>query len=492
MNLSRLIPFVVAFALPVSFLAAADHGWISLFDGKTLNGWRTSENPSSPRVADGMLVAEGKRAHVFYVGEDGRAEFENFELELEVKTEPGANSGVYFLTRWQDSGWPNAGFEAQVNNRQPPFKEYDYRENKKTASLYGTRNLYKPLAEDGEWFTMNIRVARPRVEIRLNGRLVSSYVEPANPVLPSPGPQINRLGKGTFALQCHDEDSRAYYRSIRVRRLPPGEDASVTKPVYSEQDLQRLAIGKDNFPIVDLRVTADGALAGAELEALRLRTGIFPGVVFAAEAFPSDSTAIAAAAALKDVPVFAGLDVSGFAFATAVPGGSNLTTSALAAFDYLLVTKSADAIGGDFLNMTEAAANEARMDNHVDSVVHLIETQPIDVYANVMVLPRGIHGSPEERWTEARMQKVIAAAARHGVAFEINRHVPTPSLKFIQLAKAAGVKFTVGADAATPANYEDWAYILEVQRKDKANLGWRDMWVPGHFPTRAQKALLKN
>ena len=60
----------------------AEEAWTSLFDGKRLAGWKASENPSSPRVEDGAIVCEGRRAHLFYVGPDGQAEFENFELEV--------------------------------------------------------------------------------------------------------------------------------------------------------------------------------------------------------------------------------------------------------------------------------------------------------------------------------------------------------------------------------------------------------------------------
>jgi hypothetical protein len=469
----------------MALASASAQDWVALFDGQSLAGWKASENPGSPRVEDGAIVCEGKRAHLFYVGADGQAEFENFELEVEVKTEPGANSGVYFLTKWQDKGWPDAGFEAQVNNRQPTFKEYDYRENKKTASLYGLRNLYKPLAQDGEWFTLNVRVARPRVQIRLNGRLVSDYIEPANPVLPSPGPKLNLLGQGTFALQCHDEDSRARYRNIRVRRLPPGEDASVTKPVLSEQDLRRLALGKDNFPIVNLRVRA-GEISPEQLDALRTQTGIFPGIVFPVSAngiVRDEATALAAIAGLQDQPVFFGLDVS----SDWIEGNPRLSAATYAKFDFLVVSNRP---GLMLINPPLGVDEDQYLtDDRVAQIVYRIETQPIDVYANVMALPSNNRSRAEELWTEERMQRVIAAAAKHGVAFEINLRERTPSEKFIRLAKAAKVKFTAGSDDTTLENYTDWSYFLEMQKA--VGLGWRDMWVPGHGPTRAQRELAK-
>ena len=92
---------VVAALSPFAAAAPADDGWVSLFDGKTLAGWKAAENPSSFRVADGTIACEGPKAHLFYVGPDGQAAFENFELSVDVRTRPGANSGVYFHTAYQ-------------------------------------------------------------------------------------------------------------------------------------------------------------------------------------------------------------------------------------------------------------------------------------------------------------------------------------------------------------------------------------------------------
>ncbi len=446
--------------LVASMPATASEGWVSLFDGRTLSGWKASENPDSPQMRDGAIVAEGKRAHLFYVGDDGRAEFENFELELEIKTEPGANSGVYFHTQWQDSGWPAVGFESQVNNTQPPFKEQDYRENKKTASLYGIRNLYKAMAKDGEWFTMSIKVARPRVEIRLNGQLVSAYTEPANPVLPSPGPKLNLLGKGTFALQCHDEDSRAYYRNVRVRRLPPGEDASVVKPVFSEQDLRRLALGKDNFPIVNLRVQLGAGFTLEQLLSLRLETGIGAGIVAESSALSDDAAVVAFTAVHRDLPVHAGLLANERGWTT------RLQPATHACFDYII---------GQVAPTTNAA-------RWTDEAVQIIENEPVDVFADDANRPS---------LDTAQVARLITAAAKHGVAFEIGTQQSALTVDFIRQAKAAGVKFSIGSSERTSAaNWSDWTQVLALQKETA--LGWKDIYMPGHFPTRAQRELAKN
>ena len=47
--------------------ADKDEGWISIFDGKTLKGWKASEKPEGWTVEDGCIVGQGDRSHLFYV-----------------------------------------------------------------------------------------------------------------------------------------------------------------------------------------------------------------------------------------------------------------------------------------------------------------------------------------------------------------------------------------------------------------------------------------
>ncbi|MDD8043823.1 MAG: DUF1080 domain-containing protein, partial [Verrucomicrobiota bacterium] len=106
--------------------AADDDGWVTIFDGKTFDGWKINETPESWKIEDGCIVANGTRSHIFYVGDE--EPFVNFEFKADVMTRPGSNSGIYFHTRYQDEGWPKYGFESQVNISQGDYI--------KTGSLY--------------------------------------------------------------------------------------------------------------------------------------------------------------------------------------------------------------------------------------------------------------------------------------------------------------------------------------------------------------------
>ena len=187
----------------------AEEGFVELFDGTSLTGWKAGENDASWKAVDGAIICRGPRSHLFYMGTDPAkpAEFKNFHLKAEVLTKPKANSGIYFHTRYQQEGWPSQWHEAQVNNTSgDPVR---------TGSLYNVvKNLEAP-AKDNEWFTEEVIVEGNRIVIKVNGKTIVDHVEDTAAVKDG-----RKLSSGTFALQAHDPGSEAHYRSIRVKRLP--------------------------------------------------------------------------------------------------------------------------------------------------------------------------------------------------------------------------------------------------------------------------------
>src|SRR5690606_26251736 len=136
---------------------------------------------------------------------------------------------------------------------------HNYLEYKKTGSLYGVRNIYKSMARDGEWFTLRFRVEKPRVQIWVNDVQTVDYIEPALP-LPANAPKLNRIDRGTFALQAHDPASVAHFRNIRVKRLVRRATDDAALPRLDERGGQVLALARDNFPLVDLHTHTKGGL----------------------------------------------------------------------------------------------------------------------------------------------------------------------------------------------------------------------------------------
>jgi hypothetical protein len=203
--------FIAAFCFAGSVTAEdkLEEGFVRLFDGKTFTGWKASENKDSWKIEDGAFVCFGPRSHLFYEGE--LAPFKNFEFKADVMTTPGSNAGIYFHTRYQETGWPKYGFEAQVNN--------SHGDPRKTGSLYAVKDVMNiPPAKDNVWFTEEIIVRGKHIVIKVDGKTVVDYTEPADK---KAGEDFTRVvDQGTFAFQAHDPQSKVYFKNIRVKKLP--------------------------------------------------------------------------------------------------------------------------------------------------------------------------------------------------------------------------------------------------------------------------------
>ena len=208
----KLKLFVVA-AVLLSFCYGKEeqkNKWISLFDGKKLDGWKVGNNAASFSIENGTIRVNGDVSHLYYDGEVQHHNFKNFELKIDVMTIPGSNSGIYFHTRYQQSGWPQKGYEVQVNNSHTDWR--------RTGSLWAIQDIKETYVKDNEWFTMHIKVKGKRVTVAINDKQVVDYTEPEN-VQREEGMKERILSSGTFALQGHDPKSKVYYKNIKVKVL---------------------------------------------------------------------------------------------------------------------------------------------------------------------------------------------------------------------------------------------------------------------------------
>jgi hypothetical protein len=194
----------------------AQDGWITIFDGKNASDWKVGGDQSTFTLKDGALVAHGPVAHDFYEGPVHNHDFKNFELMVDIMALPNSNGGVYFHTQYQDKGFPKKGFEVQVNNTF-------VRDPIKTGSLYHVKDIgvddIKGIVKDNEWFTEDILVKDKTVVIKLNGKEVVNWTQPADWNGGREGPG-RVLDHGTIALQGHDPGSTVYYKNIRIKPLP--------------------------------------------------------------------------------------------------------------------------------------------------------------------------------------------------------------------------------------------------------------------------------
>jgi histidinol phosphatase-like PHP family hydrolase len=126
-------------------------------------------------------------------------------------------------------------------------------------------------------------------------------------------------------------------------------------------------------------------------------------------------------------------------------------------------------------NEVEVGDKQAFMDMLVERTVGILSREPIDIYVNPTFLPDGIAKEYDTLWTDERMDRVIQAAVKNGVAIEINARYRLPSEKFIQKAKEAGAKFAFGTNNGDK-DLGDLAYSREMARK--YNLTREDFFVP--------------
>ena len=191
---TKLILLITSALLGCATLAAAD-GWINMFDGKTLNGWKANQNPESWTAKDGTIVGDGPASHLFWM----ERECENCEFKAEVKINHGGNSGMYFRTAF-GPGFPK-GYEAQVDNT--------HKDPKRTGSLYNFVNITEQLIPDDTWWTQHIIADGNHIIIKVNDKTVVNFVD-----------EKKTFTKGYLALQQHNAGSVVEYRNLMMRPLP--------------------------------------------------------------------------------------------------------------------------------------------------------------------------------------------------------------------------------------------------------------------------------
>jgi 3-keto-disaccharide hydrolase len=203
-------------------------GWIQLFDGKDLTGWRgykkTDASETRWKIEDGLLTLPSNGAGDTHGQRDliTDATFDQFDLRWEWKISQGGNSGVkYFVLEDRNEA---IGHEYQMidDERHPDAKIGPHRQ---TAAFYDVFPAHdRPIKPAGEWNTSEVIVKGKHVTHILNGKPVLEYD------LESPATQaaiekskfkgIERFGKpqnGHILVQDHGD--QVWYRKIEIKRL---------------------------------------------------------------------------------------------------------------------------------------------------------------------------------------------------------------------------------------------------------------------------------
>lgn len=222
-TLIRLLALCGALVL----LVAADKSprWETLFNGKDTSAWRSFRGSGFP--AKGWVVENGSLRCVSKGGGGDlvtREQYQDFELTFDWKVAPGANSGVMYRVREDQSAPYMTGPEYQVLD---DAKHGDGRNPKTSASaLYAliAANEAKKLKPVGEWNQGRILLVGTQLEHWLNGSRVVAVdlgsAETRDMIAKSKFKDWSGFGRqpsGHICLQDHGDD--VWFRNIRIRRV---------------------------------------------------------------------------------------------------------------------------------------------------------------------------------------------------------------------------------------------------------------------------------
>jgi hypothetical protein len=195
--LTAIVAGILCAALGASIAGEpVEKDFVSLFDGKTLEGWHLM-NGAEFVVRDGVIEHRGGLGWL-----RSENQYSDFVLHLEFRfLEPKQDGGVFLRAAMAGKRWPNQKYEVQIANTERMAKvfgvEYD-------LNIDLTQQALKPT---GEWNAYEIKVAGPKLEVSLNGELVTT----------STG--LTKFRSGYIGLQ--GEDGAPEYRNIRIKDLSP-------------------------------------------------------------------------------------------------------------------------------------------------------------------------------------------------------------------------------------------------------------------------------
>ena len=207
--------------------------FVSLFDGKTLNGWSVQEGPPSAfRVADGAILVDEGANFPTWLRSD--RQYENFDFRGEFFLKGWMNSGIYLHA-------PEHGRNTWVGMKINIFHQVD-RETK-PESVGSIFPLIPPLAinvkNKGEWNTFRALMDWPRLQVWMNDTLIQDLDVESVPEL------RHRLKRGYLGLESLSYPIR--FRNLRIRELPAKEKWDVLYGGPEDFAKWQIASGKPSF-----------------------------------------------------------------------------------------------------------------------------------------------------------------------------------------------------------------------------------------------------
>jgi hypothetical protein len=234
--MNRMLFSAIGLILALSLASpaqTAEPGFVSLFDGETLNGWTINCLPKDKKLAakawtvdDGTILANsiGHTEH-FYILLATEKEYGDFILRLRIQVERGVtgNSGIQIRSRYNpETGWME-GPQIDINPPQPEWTGKLWNEGPgphrwlSNEPIEGFKFFY---ADEGDgWNDMEITARGTRIKSVLNGVTVVDY--DGSGVLDDELHKKHRVGmKGVIGLQLHSyHQLKLRFKDIRIKAL---------------------------------------------------------------------------------------------------------------------------------------------------------------------------------------------------------------------------------------------------------------------------------
>lgn len=431
-----------------------------LFNGNENKDWQTAGNVS---INDSTLILSGPNSRATLKN----GEYKDFDLKLVLRTTQNGKGFICFHT--DDSG---KGYRIAINNDATDPIWW-----RMTGSLLSVRNLTKSLIKDNQWFTINIRVEGQSIAVKVNGEPVVEYIEPAHPLRISPNDRCI-LSSGTISLAVNG-DGAIEFKNISIEALDR-KDINVPAQLAIAKDEQNddiLHLHQEDFPVLDYHVHLKGGFSKEAAAKQSRKTGINYAVApNCGIGFPITN----------DKEVFNFLDTmrtQPFILAMQGEGREWVTTfseEARHGFDFVFTDAlTFNDLRGQRVHLwvnEEVVINDEQkyMDMIVDRICSVLQ-EPADVYVNPFFLPEQMNDHYDAFWTEGRIDKVIGALTKSGMALEINELYSIPNKAIIMKAKRAGIKFTFGSNNISP---EVGRLEYSIRMKKECNLMQLDMYKP--------------
>lgn len=181
----------------------ADGNFVSIFDGKTLNGWKMAGEGRFVIIESDAALQSDKGGGLLWYSEK---QYKDFILKLDWKiSDEGDNSGVFVRFPDPDDN-PNIavreGYEVQIDNRAGNRIH-------QTGAIYDFAAPSKIVSKPpGQWNTMEIQTLGQSYTVIINGQKVTEFTG-------------SRTTEGHIGLQAHDDKSKVSFRNIMIKEANP-------------------------------------------------------------------------------------------------------------------------------------------------------------------------------------------------------------------------------------------------------------------------------